>query len=357
MSTSMRVEDRLDGADNFRSWKHRVLLILEENELLDHIKQMLPEPEEEDAKAKFRKNEVKAKRILTDSIKDHLIPNVSELKTPKEMFDALTRLYESKNTSRKLTLRHQLRNVTMNKSEAVANYFMRISQIKDQLAAIGDPVEDVELVTTTLNGFPSSWDPFVQGICARSKLPKFNKLWADCTQEESRLISKSQKTNDDENQALVAQVKKRKEREEGNPKKSKKPCHRKDVSNIRCYTCKKMGHYASQCPHKHEKGKKKKHHAHTTEAEEHKSKDEEFVFVSTLTGTITQGSDTWLIDSSASKHMTGSKNSLSNLTEKSSSLQVELGDDSKHAVKGVGEASLQLAGTKQLKSLDMSRAP
>jgi hypothetical protein len=102
MITSMRVEDRLDGADNFRSWKHRVLLILEENELLDHVKQVLPEPEEEEAKAKFRKNEVKAKRILTDSIKDHLIPNVSELKTPKEMFDALTRLYESKNTSQSL---------------------------------------------------------------------------------------------------------------------------------------------------------------------------------------------------------------------------------------------------------------
>ena len=114
MSTSMRIEDRLDGADNFRSWKHRIQLILEENELLDHVKKMLPELEDEEAKAKFKKNEVKAKRILTDSIRDHLIPNVSELKTTKEMFDALTRVYESKNTSRKLTLRHQLRNVTMN---------------------------------------------------------------------------------------------------------------------------------------------------------------------------------------------------------------------------------------------------
>jgi hypothetical protein len=47
---------------------------------------MLPEPEDEEAKAKFKKNEVKAKRILADSIKDHLIANVSELKTPNEMF-------------------------------------------------------------------------------------------------------------------------------------------------------------------------------------------------------------------------------------------------------------------------------
>jgi hypothetical protein len=58
-------------------------------------------------------------------------------------------------------------------------------------------VDDVELVTTILNVFPSTCDPFVQGICTRSKFPKFDKLWIDCTQEESRLISKSQKTNDE----------------------------------------------------------------------------------------------------------------------------------------------------------------
>jgi hypothetical protein len=63
-------------------------------------------------------------------------------------------------------------------------------------------------VTTILNGFPSSWDTFVQGICARRKFPKFDKLWTDCTQEESRLISKSNKTNNEENQDLVAHVKK-----------------------------------------------------------------------------------------------------------------------------------------------------
>jgi hypothetical protein len=76
------------------------------------------------------------------------------------------------------------------------------------LEAIGDPIEDDELVTITLNGFPPSWDPFVQGICARRKLPKFDKLWAGFSQEESRLMSKKQKVDDEENQALATQVKK-----------------------------------------------------------------------------------------------------------------------------------------------------
>ena len=49
-------------------------------------------PEGDEDKAKHKKNMVKAKRIIVDSIKDHLIPHVSSLKTPKEMFDALTSL-------------------------------------------------------------------------------------------------------------------------------------------------------------------------------------------------------------------------------------------------------------------------
>ena len=105
MTTNLRVEDRLDGVDNFISWKHRILLILEENDLLHYVKEDTLEPKEE-AKAKYKKNMAKAKIILFDSIKDHLIPHVSELKTPKEMFKALRRLYERKNTNRKLLLRH-----------------------------------------------------------------------------------------------------------------------------------------------------------------------------------------------------------------------------------------------------------
>ena len=46
-----------------------------------------------------------------DSIKDHLILHVSSLKTPKEMFDSLTKLFEGKNINRKMTLRNQLKNV------------------------------------------------------------------------------------------------------------------------------------------------------------------------------------------------------------------------------------------------------
>jgi len=124
MATSMKVEDRLNEANNFRSWKHRVMVILEEYDLLEHITEYIPVPEGDEEKLKFKKDQAKVKRILTESIKDNLIPYITELKKPKEMFDALTRLYESKNTSRKLTLTNQLRITKMGKSNTISSYFM-----------------------------------------------------------------------------------------------------------------------------------------------------------------------------------------------------------------------------------------
>ena len=45
------------------------------------------------------------KKIIADSIMNHLIRQVSSLKTPKEMFDLLTKLFEGKNINQKMTLR------------------------------------------------------------------------------------------------------------------------------------------------------------------------------------------------------------------------------------------------------------
>jgi len=177
----------------------------------------------------------------------------------------------------------------------IANFFTRISYIKDQLSSIGDLVVYSELVNTMVNCFPPSWDPFFQGIYGRNKLPKFDKLWANFSQKESIFISKKQKLDDEENQELATQVNNIKEREEGIPRRSNKPRRKRDILKIQLFNCRNMRQYATQCPHKHEKEEKKKHHAHETDVEGHKLKDEYFLFISTLTITITQGFNMWLI--------------------------------------------------------------
>ena len=68
-------------------------------------------------------------------------------------------------------------------------------------------------------------------------------------------------------------------------------------------------------------------------------------------------SDTWLIDSGASKHMTGYKENLSEVVEKESHLRVVLGDDANYTVKGFGSTSLQLESNNLLHLNDVLYVP
>jgi hypothetical protein len=107
---------------------------------------------------------------------------------------------------------------------------------------------------------------------------------------------------------------------------------------------------------KNKKGSKR-HQSHTAEddeppkkvAKQDESSDEDCVLISPLTGTVTHGSDTWLIDSGASKHMTGYEDSLSKLIHKDSPHKVKLADDYQYPIKGVGEASYKLNSGKPMK--------
>ena len=66
-------------------------------------------------------------RIIVDSIKNHLILQVSSKKTPKKMYDALYRMYEGKNINKQMNLRTQLKGTKIIKGEFVQDYFTIIS--------------------------------------------------------------------------------------------------------------------------------------------------------------------------------------------------------------------------------------
>ena len=50
-----------------------------------------------EGKDTHKKELVKSKTIIPDSIKDHLIHHVSSLKTPKEVFDVMEKMFKGKN--------------------------------------------------------------------------------------------------------------------------------------------------------------------------------------------------------------------------------------------------------------------
>jgi hypothetical protein len=78
MTNSMKSENKLDGASNFRAWKTRIDLILAKNKMLDIVKGKIVKPEFEEgeekepqnvaAMEKFKDVDINAMSIIVGSV-------------------------------------------------------------------------------------------------------------------------------------------------------------------------------------------------------------------------------------------------------------------------------------------------
>ena len=99
--------NKLVGSSNFSASKKRTDLNLIEDEVMDYIKGSTVQPPKEDAPtyAKYMKGEIRAQRILIESIKDSLIPYVSKLKTAKQIYEKLVELFSVSTAGEEISLR------------------------------------------------------------------------------------------------------------------------------------------------------------------------------------------------------------------------------------------------------------
>ena len=79
------------------------------------------------AKAAFDNRDIKAKRILLDAIKDHVIPHISGKDHAHQMWTALTNLYQSSNENWKMVLREMFKSIRINKGDNMTTYLNRIT--------------------------------------------------------------------------------------------------------------------------------------------------------------------------------------------------------------------------------------
>ena len=111
MAMQLRVEDRLQGAQNFPTWKERITSILDVSDA--------------DLTA-WKKIDSKAMLIIMDGVKDHKVPHLSGKKTTAEMWTTLESLYQSKNKNRKMVLQERMHNTKMAKG-GVVPYLTRLT--------------------------------------------------------------------------------------------------------------------------------------------------------------------------------------------------------------------------------------
>ena len=113
----LRDQDRLDKASNFVVWKAKILSILDRHCIKAFALRIVAILVDSTDNEKYEEAMAKAKCIILDGVKDHVVQHIAKKEMAKEMWDALKKLYQHTFVRRKMLLENQLRSYQMQKGE------------------------------------------------------------------------------------------------------------------------------------------------------------------------------------------------------------------------------------------------
>ena len=108
-----------------------------------------------------------------------------------------------------ISLRQELYKMKLSKEVGIFPYFMRISEIRDQLHELGEVMSDIEMIIVVLNALPEEWGSFTSSLYGKKEATPFQDLWSLCKIEETRLKAKADTEPSEENHAFAASYRKK----------------------------------------------------------------------------------------------------------------------------------------------------
>jgi len=76
-SSGLRDQHRLDGTSNYVIWKARMSCLLDEHFLKDYVDSVVVVPADLDPLKQYKREMVKAKRMILDGVKDHVVCHIA----------------------------------------------------------------------------------------------------------------------------------------------------------------------------------------------------------------------------------------------------------------------------------------
>ena len=98
----------MEGSSNYVIWKERIQFLLDEYDLKTFVVNVVVVPTGPDQLKKYKSDMAKAKRLILDGVKDHIVSHVAGKNTAKEMWEALSLLYKGTFEQQKMYLEQKL---------------------------------------------------------------------------------------------------------------------------------------------------------------------------------------------------------------------------------------------------------
>nr|KYP37038.1 Retrovirus-related Pol polyprotein from transposon TNT 1-94 [Cajanus cajan] len=369
---------QLSKKTNYDNWCLQMKTLLGSHSLWDIVEKGFQEPEEDEDQsvaqiATLEKTRVKDKSalyFLYNAVDESGFEKIANAASSKEAWKILEVAHRGNHRVRQIrlqTLRGEFESLKMEDKEQVSEYITRVEKVANQLGRNGEPMPASRIVEKILR---SLTDDFESIACVIEESKDLSVLsveeLAGSLEAHEQRRRKMKGTLD---QALQAQLdlnetrntqgrrssgqgRGRGDRSQGSQPRSEVECYKcgklghyaKECRLANCYNCGKYGHIAKYCRAKSRSEEKDKNLLTKEEDEEARilmmmqssetklrpnEKSEAELDSSCLNNSV------WYLDTGASNHMCGEESFFNELIKVKAGF-VSFGDDSKVAVKGHG---------------------
>ena len=87
-------------------------------------------------------------------MKNHMVLHVAGKMHALEMWETLTKSFQSRNDNTNMVLQEKLHGLNMYRVDSITSYLNKVTQVRHELVVVGENIVDVELVQLALKGFP-----------------------------------------------------------------------------------------------------------------------------------------------------------------------------------------------------------
>ena len=314
---------------NYSTWKVQCKMALVKEGLWNIVNGTETEPEgNAERRAKFVARRDRALATIVLAMEPSLLYLVGPDPTdPVVVWRALADQFQRNTWANKLELKRKLFSLRLAEGGSVQQHIKCMSEICDELSAIGETVGEEDRVVYLLASLPESYNVLVTALEANADVPSLAVVRERLLHEESKMKSKPS-----QEEALAVNFKKK----------------------LRCHFCNKPGHFKKDCEELAKlrgqakpvqvKKKKKMGAFKVTFTQDDDSTDSE------STGLVVQhalsskynATNRWILDSGATCHMCNQEILFSDFQRLQKPLNVVLGDGRSLQATGLGSVVLKM---------------
>ena len=310
-----------DGS-NYAAWKYRMTILLEERELLeciltnaDTVEELIDQTGDSaevlarktSDREKRAKRDRKCKSLLVSRVQDSQLEYIHDQITPKDVWDALKRVFERRSIASRMHLKRQMLTLRFD-GGALQQHFLKFDRLVREYRATGAALEELDVVCHLLLTLGSLYSTVVTAL---ETMPEENLSieFVKCRLLDEETKRKGAELCIPKSEAAFSGSK-----------------HFAKKKRFKCFGCKQDGHKLADCPLKKSDSEKK---SNKNKPKAHVAEPSGVCFVSVNKDSPEDGVGKvhWYIDSGCSDHLVNDKSLFEDLRPLKNPVEIAVAKD------------------------------